>query len=1662
MLNTVFVFISQGVKASPPFSGLSVGCGSNKRGCLDFPGKQPPAHRCSFLRNQQSPNSRPRSGFQFLSANSSLPPSLLPLALPLHTIQHLSRTGKSSMVAITGGAKQYPVASTTLLGKWLFFSSPQTLIEPIANFLLRARQQLTLKSSTTNELFNIAMFLMLSAGACYGNGSVSPRSREEESSFARHSTFVEVQDIRPEENFDAHHPMSSDSRSRNARGILVDHVKKTYENNAFPQAWRNLPEIPSSDEINPVAKEHQPTTTIQEPEEWNMYQRETFLYDPKLPHNIVDKPWPSKEAYLGAHYQIIREDSIASLRTAVAEFKQTPSMDESSETRIYTSVTFIGLQLSRIGVASRIEFSCERAGKRIRWDQSKRLVQGTLVALTPEKDMFKTICKVATVAARVIKGGLDQDPPTIDLFWGDIKDMVIDPVEKYVMVESRSGYFEASRHTMVAMQKLMTEQFSFSKELVDLDPSVEAPLYIQHDPIKNLSYLERSAQENDGLILLPSTDTSLSAVDVLTNFPKDFKCGMDQSQISACQNMITKRLAIVQGPPGTGKTFVSITALEVMIRNIAPGDPPIIVAAQTNHALDQLLNHVLTFEPEIVRLGGQSDKENIAIKKRTFYELGMNPDLSFFKKGLGASSRENRALCEELTGVLSPFLNDALLTANTLHEHGLITEGQRRSLEPGDWVVEKNEDNVSTEDLAAWLTESQLMKIPGAPPVNFGFPLEESDIEAEQLRALESEATDTKPEDKDSDFGLIGQWVPFGRKWTGKHKAHFADGAARRRLTRITDLYKIPISERGQFYRYFEGQMNKIVMLKVQEVLVKYERHVEDNYIVKSMFNIKLIDHLGIKVVGCTTTGLSKYRKYTMEKPIFFSFHSRDLAILSEILLSALEPRTLLIEEAAETLESKIIAGMMDSLQQLILVGDHKQLQASCTVQALQDEPYNLSISMFERLVNNGMPFVMLNHQRRMIPEVRKLLCIEPDPFYTDLHDHESVLDRINNRPPVPGMSLMQQPSNSHRGAQYFQSMGGRNAYFFSHNWMEQKTSEGSCFNFAEAQMIAGFYNYLVLNGISSKQITVLTFYNGQRKTIIKQLKDHHGLGGIAYFNVFTVDSYQGEENDIILLSMVRSNQTLGVGFLDNRNRLVVALSRARRGLYLFGNSITLTAAETTELALGARDPLFDPLLEAARDPAKVESSPAAMLAYFYVILSTTLESFAENLALEDFHVVMAALVIAEILVFATSARFPGKLSQSPTKSTIKSTESRGSGRRQVRFSEDPNPYTISDIRRNLPLTIDRVQTNCRQMTTKFNARNSNRRAISDQASSQSCRRGDSVKSTPSKNDFGSSMDRSQPPPLFRPYGHEPVVDKNHPGLKNWANYDARKADQEIDEQQRVEAARIPKSDPSIIMIKETYTPVVFNKDGSRIVDTSGRVRTRVNRAQADVSTDHKTAGVETAKISSVSTTGATRTQVKPPQKTVVDSREKARDTNPNREKSDNKKQKTPSRSEVSIQNSDLKRTGTPALDSKPLVKNSSDSILVPVMVEQPGPWKSVIPDSGGELSTTGVTVKSTHYGEAVLVTAEQPGSWRSVVPGTGAEYHYGDAAVEFTRDISGEGVRSSEGLDLLIDFENDVPQILKPSYNNIIDNSQDVTSVSVVSAAQNSVLAESDDLISF
>lgn len=107
--------------------------------------------------------------------------------------------------------------------------------------------------------------------------------------------------------------------------------------------------------------------------------------------------------------------------------------------------------LSRLGPIVRIEFSTK---SRINWLQSRRLTPGKLVAVTTNSDGFRNICKIATVAQRPYRDGLDQDPPLVDLMWADLTDAVFDPTTELVMVESKHGYFEATRHALAGLKEV--------------------------------------------------------------------------------------------------------------------------------------------------------------------------------------------------------------------------------------------------------------------------------------------------------------------------------------------------------------------------------------------------------------------------------------------------------------------------------------------------------------------------------------------------------------------------------------------------------------------------------------------------------------------------------------------------------------------------------------------------------------------------------------------------------------------------------------------------------------------------------------------------------------------------------------------------------------------------------------------------------------------------------------------------------------------------------------------------------------------------------------------------------------------------------------------------------------------------------------------------------
>ena len=767
----------------------------------------------------------------------------------------------------------------------------------------------------------------------------------------------------------------------------------------------------------------------------------------------------------------------------------------------------VGLTFANSGVAARITFSLRRLGKKVNWEQSKRLLTGTLVALTPATDMFKSICRVAIIAARPLTE-LEQNPPEIDIFFGASNEIEIDPQQEWMMVESRNGFFEGYRHTLQGLQMLAKEEyrnvsshqfiyltqvrFPLSEHIVHMEQQVGPPAYTKVPPRENLS------------ALFPTGGNGILNANTSTERPDDLSSQLDASQTEALQRILAKRLAIVQGPPGTGKTYVSVIAIRLLLENMAPEDPPILVAAHTNHALDQLLRHIAAFEPEFVRLGAWT-KDLETIKPRTLYEIKNavrhnNPPGSL----RGPALTKIRQLAKEMTVLLAPLTGDNdLFSAELLHRYDVITDAQFESLIKGskEWIRAGAEDT-DLEELAVWLGDERIEAKQRTLPEDFGIEIDEIDLEVEQLRELEAESKLTEDEDFDT---LRGPRIVFNEPFTGKRSVGVTEKTTRAEMEK-QDLWKISPEFRGPIYRHMQRSVKEAIRAKFCIVAQQYAKVSHEAKIGKWELDYNFLKQA--RIIGMTTTGLSKYRG----------------------LLQALDPKIVIVEEAAETLEAPIAVSCFKTLQHLVLIGDHQQLRAHCNDEGLAGDPFYLGVSMFERLVRNRVEFSQLKRQRRMIPEIRRAL----DPIYQELEDHPSVLNRL----PIPGM-------------------GGVNSFFFTHKWREVKDNQMSTMNDEEADLIVVFFRYLVQNGLRPREITVLTFYNGQRKLILRKLRGDRQLQE-DYYRVVTVDSYQGEENDVVLLSLVRSNEKGMIGFLEVENRVCVALSRARRGFYIFGDAPNL------------------------------------------------------------------------------------------------------------------------------------------------------------------------------------------------------------------------------------------------------------------------------------------------------------------------------------------------------------------------------------------------------------------------------------------------------------------------------------------------------------------------
>eukprot|EP00803_Ostreobium_quekettii_P001943 evm.model.scf_2381.2 EVM.evm.TU.scf_2381.2 scf_2381:10191-21993(-) len=260
-----------------------------------------------------------------------------------------------------------------------------------------------------------------------------------------------------------------------------------------------------------------------------------------------------------------------------------------------------------------------------------------------------------------------------------------------------------------------------------------------------------------------------------------------------------------------------------------------------------------------------------------------------------------------------------------------------------------------------------------------------------------------------------------------------------------------------------------------------------------------------------------------------------------EFLAVGLKFDNLLMEESAQILEVETCLPMLlqkpedglSRLKRVVLIGDHHQLPPVVKNMAFQKYSH-LDQSLFTRFVRLGVPYIELDAQGRARPSLAKLYNWR----YRCLGDLPAVKEGEIFKMANPGLAYEYQFVD----VPDYQNIGETEPtpYFYQ--------------NLGEAEYTVRLYQFLRLIGYPARKISILTTYNGQ-KHLLRDVVDRRCAGHPAFgrpYKVTTVDKYQGQQNDFILLSLVR---TKAFGHLRDVRRLVVATSRSRLGLYIFGRA---------------------------------------------------------------------------------------------------------------------------------------------------------------------------------------------------------------------------------------------------------------------------------------------------------------------------------------------------------------------------------------------------------------------------------------------------------------------------------------------------------------------------
>ncbi|KAF8263570.1 hypothetical protein EI94DRAFT_1772886 [Lactarius quietus] len=969
---------------------------------------------------------------------------------------------------------------------------------------------------------------------------------------------------------------------------LASRLEQTYD----PPDIRNIRIAPTNDELLCPLPPYLPV----------------FL--PTAPHHL---PGSSMERHFDIQFRLLREEMIASIRQSVGEVRRDletmsaapgarpktkrpstllekllSSKGGSYKTsghnsvffQLYTGARFaplkaerrnftVGLVLDSPPGAPRDKDKKRRADY---WEHSKRLQQGSLVALaliSPSQFQvfLGTIISNGSEIAESAKADDTKENTVqirISFFDAEIELMALrgQPISvdnsTFAVLIDNKIMFEALHPFLRTLKEAEPTDIPFS-DLISHSGNlallpVGPPLYARAPGFKyNLQCLARSGQKIWNMDANNATSVAIARQELRRS------SALDPSQVDAVIGTLTREVSLIQGPPGTGKSFTGKEILRVLF---ASKIKPIVLIAFTNHALDHMLTSVLDAKitNNVVRLGSRTS--DARIEEYSLFKLEQRSNGGDLDRTIKREYATMKQAEKDITRIVNriqlplPTSADAdgFLRSHYPHQADSLKEPPfwieelfRRNTEKG-WTEVRGRNASRDVEIAGlygfWKNCRDIQYIQH-PPSSGKKPSPGEEPSSDDELSSDEEETNTDPRVAFfNEVGLDGLFppVPSGNRSLGQ-------------LIGIDNVWSMSRHERQRLSKSWEDDMRKLAYRSRRADFERLRKHYKDAC--KSYEDTqdearrRLLKRTDL--IACTTTGAAK--------------------LVS--LLTSVGPKVLMVEEAGQVLEAHILASLVTSVEHLICIGDPKQLRPNLANFAFSmdstsgRELFKFDRSLMERLSDGGTSMSQINMQRRMRPGISHFVRTI---LYPKLEDN----DVVRHYPAVQGME--------------------KDVYFFSHNHPENSEEDSvSKHNMFEVAMIRDLVLYFLKQGPydGAGDIAVLCAYLGQLQKVRAALKDLKiavsvderdeeqlevtGLAGdddIGFAQV-EVARHVGTTADfwwftllILVKDSHRNGQGASIGFLKSSNRINVALSRAKHGLYILGNASNLRKNETWRTVL--------------------------------------------------------------------------------------------------------------------------------------------------------------------------------------------------------------------------------------------------------------------------------------------------------------------------------------------------------------------------------------------------------------------------------------------------------------------------------------------------------------